>query len=67
MKTLAQQIFEANPTIQSENELIDLGFDTMKSEQGFKTARYYFSYDEDFTSDFVSEYFCLQRETTAVL
>jgi hypothetical protein len=67
MKTLAQQIFETNPNIKTENELLDLGYQTMKSEQGAKTARYYFSYNEDFPSDFVSEYFWMQKETTVVL
>lgn len=63
MKTLAQEIFEAKPNITTENELLEVGFDTMKDQQGSKTARYYFWYNEDFPSDFVSEYFWIQRQT----
>jgi hypothetical protein len=33
----------------------------MKQRDGAKAARYYFSYDEDFPSDFISEYKWLQR------
>ena len=62
MNSLAEQIFELNPNIRSEDELLGLGFDSMRAEQGLKSARYYFWYDEDFPSDFVSEYFWLQRQ-----
>ncbi len=62
MQSLAEQIFELNPNIRSEDELLGLGFDSMRAEQGLKSARYYFWYDEDFPSDFVSEYFWLQRQ-----
>jgi hypothetical protein len=34
----------------------------MKQRDGAKAARYYFSYDEDFPSDFISEYKWLQRQ-----
>lgn len=63
MKTLAQEIFEVTPNITAENELLGIGFDKIKNQRGIKTARYYFWYDEDFPSDFVSEYFWLQRQT----
>ena len=62
MKSLAEQIFELNPNINSENELLGAGFERMRAEQSLKTARYYFWYDEDFPLDFVSEYFWLQRQ-----
>lgn len=62
MKTLAEQIFEVAPGIDSEAELLDAGFERMRAEQGLKTARYYFWYHEDFPADFVSEYFWLQRQ-----
>ena len=62
MKTLAEQIFEVAPGIESEAELLDAGFERMRVEQGLKTARYYFWYQEDFPADFVSEYFWLQRQ-----
>ena len=62
MKTLAQQIFEARPGIATEKELLGQGFELMRQQQGSKTARYYFWYHEDFPSDFVSEYFWLQRQ-----
>lgn len=62
MKSLAQQIFELNPNIRDEKDLLALGFDCMRAEDGWKSARYYFWYHEDFPSDFVSEYFWLQRQ-----
>lgn len=62
MKSLAEQIFELNPNIGSENELLGVGFDRMRAQDGTKSARYYFWYHEDFPSDFVSEYFWLQRQ-----
>ena len=61
MSSLAEQIFEVAPAVKTENELLDLGFERMRKEQGIKAARYSFWYDEDFPSDFVSEYFWLQR------
>ena len=63
MKTLAQEIFEATPDIATENQLLGAGFDKIKDQRGIKTARYLFWYDEDFPSDFVSEYFWIQRQT----
>ena len=66
MKSLAEQIFETRPEIQTEGELLDAGFECMRAEQGLKTARYYFWYHEDFPSDFVSEYFWLQRQKVMV-
>ena len=63
MKTLAQDIFEVEPDIASEKELLGVGFDKMKDQCGIKTARYLFWYDEDFPADFVSEYFWMQRQT----
>ena len=62
MASLAEQIFEVAPAVKTENELLDLGFERMRKEQGIKAARYSFWYDEDFPSDFVSEYFWLQRK-----
>ena len=62
MKSLAEQIFEINSGIKTESELLGVGFERMRAEQGSKTARYYFWYHEDFPSDFVSEYFWLQRQ-----
>lgn len=66
MKSLAEQIFETRPEIQTEGEILDAGFERMRAEQGLKTARYYFWYDEDFPADFVSEYFWLQRQKVMV-
>lgn len=63
MTTLAQEIFAENPRVDSEDQLLGMGFDRMRVRRGLKSARYYFWYDEDFPSDFVSEYFWLQRET----
>lgn len=63
MSTLAQQVFELNPGIQGEDAVIGLGFDCMRAEQGIKSARYSFWYDEDFAADFVTEYRWLQRNS----
>ena len=62
MKSLAEQIFIENPDIKTEDELLNIGFDLMRKEDGLKSARYYFWYHEDFPSDFVSEYFWLQKQ-----
>ena len=63
MKSLAEQVFDLNPGIQPENDVIGLGFDCMRKQQGIKSARYYFWYDEDFPADFVTEYRWLQRNS----
>ena len=61
MTTLAQDIFA-----DTEDELLGVGFERMRAQQSLKTARYYFWYDEDFPSDYVSEYFWLQRNQKGV-
>ena len=66
MSTLAQEIFEINPSIKSEDEVLGVGFERMRAQSGLKSARYYFWYDEDFPSDYVSEYFWLQRNQKGV-
>jgi len=63
MKTLAKQIFEADPNIKSEAEVLAQGFDRIRAESGIRSARYYIWYHEDYPSDLVSEYFWLQRQT----
>lgn len=62
MSSLAEQIFTDNPSIKTEDQVLDAGWVIMKAESGIKTARYYFHYHEDFASDLVSEYFWLQRQ-----
>ena len=62
MSTLAQEIFAENPGITNEDQLLGLGFDRTRKALGLRAARYYFWYDEDYPSDFVSEYFWLQRQ-----
>lgn len=66
MTSLAEQIFTESPDIKSEDQVLDLGFERMRAESGLKAARYYFWYDEDFPSDYVSEYFWLQRNQKGV-
>lgn len=66
MKSLAEQIFEVKPDVRSESELLGMGFERMRAQDGTKSARYYFWYHEDFPSDFVSEYFWLQRNQQGV-
>ena len=62
METLAKQIFQENPSVTTENEVLDIGFERLRNQQGLRVARYYFWYNEDFPSDYVSEYFWLQRQ-----
>lgn len=62
MKTIAEQIFKANPSIKSEDEVLGQGFDCIRAESGLRAARYYIWYHEDYPSDLVSEYFWLQRQ-----
>jgi hypothetical protein len=62
MKTIAEQIFEANPDIKSEDEVLGQGFDRIRAQSGLRAARYYIWYHEDYPSDLVSEYFWLQRQ-----
>ncbi len=62
MTSLAKEIFAEAPNITSENQVLELGFERLRKQQGLKSARYYFWYDEDFPADYVSEYFWLQRQ-----
>ena len=58
---VAQQIFNKRQDITSEDEVLNQAYHIVANEQGQKTARYKFNYDEDFPSDVVSSYFWLQR------
>jgi len=58
---MAQELYKSNPDLDSEDDILNAGFAIMKQRDGAKAARYYFSYDEDFPSDFISEYKWLQR------
>jgi hypothetical protein len=44
-----------------EKQILQFGYNDLKSVLGKKRADYYFNYDEDFASDFVSAYFWLQK------
>lgn len=59
--TLAEQLA---PGL-SEEEVLAQGFKLLTEQLGLKAARYYFYYDLDYTSDFVSEYFNLNNLETA--
>ena len=61
MTSLAKEIFAEDPNILSEDRVLGLGFERLRQQRGLKSARYYFLYDEDFRSDYVSEYFWLQQ------
>ena len=58
---VAQKIFDKRQDITSEDEVLNQAYHIVANEQGQKTARYKFNYDEDFPSDVVSSYFWLQR------
>ena len=62
MSSFAQDVFAINPNITEENDVLDLGFKTVKKAQGLQAAKYYFWYHEDFPADLVSEYFWLQQQ-----
>ena len=48
--------------LQTEDEILNAGFALMKQQQGVKAARYYFSYDEDYPADLISEYRFFQQQ-----
>jgi len=46
----------------TEDEILSEGFKLMKEKYGFKSAKYYFYYHEDYPSDLINEYIWLQQE-----
>ena len=46
----------------TEDEILNAGYALMKQQSGFKAARYYFSIDEDYSADLISEYRFLQQQ-----
>ena len=62
---VAQQVFEQDPDITSEDEVLNRAYAIVKADQGNKFARYKFNYDEDFPSDIVSNYFHLKNQGVA--
>jgi hypothetical protein len=64
--SLARKLFHANPDLDHEQEILNAGFAIMKQQDGAKAARYYFSHDADFPSDFISDYKWLQRHQHSV-
>ena len=58
MTSIAEQLPAGLVT---EDEILGAGFALMKQQRGAKTARYYFSYDEDYPADLISEYRFLQQ------
>lgn len=61
MQTLAQKVA---PGLKTESEILAAGFALMKKENGSKAAKYYFWYNEDFPSDFLSEYIYINKKET---
>lgn len=62
---VAQEIFDKRQDITSEDEVLNQAYHIVSNELGQKTAHYKFNYDEDFTSDVVSNYFYLQKQGVA--
>lgn len=62
MSSFAQDVYAINPSLTAENEILDLGFEVVKKALGFKAARYYFCYHEDFPSDLLHEYHWFQQQ-----
>ena len=59
---VAQQIFDKRQDISSEEEVLNQAYHIVSNDQGQKSARYMFNYDEDFPGDVVSNYFHLQKQ-----
>ena len=62
---LAQKVFEQNPNLDATgkaDEVLDAAWPIAVKDLGEKSARYNFSYDEDFVSDLVSSYAGLQKQ-----
>lgn len=60
---LAQQVFDTNPNLTDENEILNLGYKIAKGELGSRTQGMF--RDEDFPSDFVSAYGYLKKQSVA--
>ena len=60
-ENLAARVYENDPDLQSEDDILNAGFVIAKEELGAKRAQYNFAYDEDFASDYVSAYRWQQR------
>lgn len=60
-ENLAARVYENDPDLQSEDDILNAGFVIAKEELGAKRAQYNFAYDEDFASDYVSAYRWEQR------
>lgn len=57
---VAQEIFNQRQDISSEDEVLNQAWKIVSAEQGNKSARYMFNYDEDFPSDLLGAYRYLQ-------
>ena len=63
---LARQVFDSNPNIKDENEVLDAAWPIVVKDLGNKRAMSMFNYDEDFSSDLVSVYDWLQKDQQGV-
>ncbi len=57
---LAQQVFNTNPNLTDENEILNLGYKIAKGELGSRAQGIF--RDEDFPSDFVTAYGYLKKQ-----
>lgn len=60
---LAKEVYDHNPNISDEDEVLNLGYNMAKGELGSRA--YGIFRDEDFPSDFVSAYFWLKKNQGA--
>ena len=60
---LAQQVFDHNPDLTDEKEILDLGYNIAKNDLGSRAQGIF--RDEDFPSDFVSAYGYLKKQGVA--
>jgi len=63
---LAKQVFDANPNIHDENQILDAAWPLAVTALGNKRAMSVFNYDADFPSDLVSVYGWLQKDQQGI-
>jgi hypothetical protein len=69
VEELAQKVFDLNPNLSTEGraeELLDVAWPIAVKDLGKQSAQYKFTFDEDFSSDFVSMYAQLQKQNQGV-
>jgi hypothetical protein len=53
--------------LSTENQILDAAFNLMKEQLGYRTAKYYFCYSEDYPSDVINEYIWLEQQSETTI